>query len=433
MEENKISLMTAILININIMIGAGIFIVPPIMAKLSGPLSFLGWTAVGIIFLPVVLSIAKITSFFPKEGNFYIYGKSVINKTTGFLSSWMYFLGFSSIAALQILGIKELLIENGGLTIIKQNPILFNIFFILFFSILNFLSLKILSKVQNSLTIFKSLPLIFVIILIIFYFNPQLQFGFSNIGLIKFSIPLALFGFWGFESSCNISHLIKGGQKNVYKAILISFSATIFLYTLFHLGLIYIMGTENLINYNVPGFVEFLGIKSEFLLNLLNAIIPTTMIIALMGSTFGGFLSNSTNLHTMTKENLFPFSKFLQKTNKSERPIFCVISMAITTFIFITLINSKEILNSMINFGLLTTFMITFASLLILLLRKKMYKQIIIPILAFASSIFVIYYSWVMIAPDQLTRLKYSLPLVAFALFGFVMFKVKDRKNYGKS
>ncbi len=428
MEKNKISLMTAILININIMIGAGIFIVPTIMARLSGTLSFLGWTAVGVVFLPVVLSVAKITSFFSEEGNFYIYGKTVINKTTGFISSWMYFLGFSAICALQIIGVKELLIINANLTVIEQNPMLFNIIFILFFSVLNFVSLKIISKVQNSLTIFKLLPIIFVIILMVFYFNPNLQFGFANIANVKLSIPLALFGFWGFEASCNISHLIEGGQKNVYKAILISFFTTVFLYTLFHLGLIYIMGTKNLIAYNVPGFVQFLGVKSDFLLNLLNAIIPSAIIIALMGSIFGGFLSNSTNLHTMTKENLFPFSNFLKKTNKNDRPIFCVITMAITTLIFMILINNKEILNSMVNFGLLTTFMITFASLSILLIRKKQYKQLITPILAFASSFFVIYYSWIMIGPDQITRIKFTLPLVAFALLGIVMFKIKERK-----
>ncbi len=427
-EKNKISLFTAILININIMVGAGIFIVPSLMAKKASDLSFMGWPLVGIIFLPVVLSIAKITNFFPEKSNFYNYSKSMINKTAGFISGWFYFLGFASISAIQFIGLREVLINQIKVKIINEHTFLFNLIFIGLFCLINLLSLSLISKVQNSVTILKLIPLFFVILIMIFYYNPHLVLRFEDLPHLTYAIPLALFGFWGFEASCNISHLIKGGQKNVSRAILISFFSTVAIYTLFHLGLLYIMSTQNLINYNVPAFVQFLGIKSPILLNLLNGTISSIIVIAFVSSIFGCFLSNSSNLHTMTNENLFPFSSKLKKTNKNERPTLCIWIAGSATFIFLTIINNKEILNSMCNFGVLTSFALTITSLCLILLKKKLYKQMIIPILAFASCFFLIYYSWILIGANQITRITYTLPLLIFAILGIVMFKINEKK-----
>ena len=55
MKGHKISLMTAILMNINIMVGSGILIGPGIMAGIAGNASFLGWPLVALFFLPMVL------------------------------------------------------------------------------------------------------------------------------------------------------------------------------------------------------------------------------------------------------------------------------------------------------------------------------------------------------------------------------------------
>ena len=133
MQENKISLVSAIFMNINIMIGAGIFVIPSIMAQKAYNLSFLGWPLIGIIFTPVVLSMAKITEYFPGGGSFYTYGKDGINKSAGFLSGWLYFLGYASISALQITGLRELLSLQLNFTIIHEQKFLFNLIFVVLF------------------------------------------------------------------------------------------------------------------------------------------------------------------------------------------------------------------------------------------------------------------------------------------------------------
>ena len=54
MKEYKISLATAILMNINIMVGTGILIGPGAITTVAGNASFLCWPLVALLFLPMV-------------------------------------------------------------------------------------------------------------------------------------------------------------------------------------------------------------------------------------------------------------------------------------------------------------------------------------------------------------------------------------------
>jgi len=68
MNKYKIPFFLALLINMNIMIGAGVYISPPKMSQIAGSMSYLGWLLSALIFLPVVLSISKLAEIYPEEG-----------------------------------------------------------------------------------------------------------------------------------------------------------------------------------------------------------------------------------------------------------------------------------------------------------------------------------------------------------------------------
>ncbi len=428
-EKNKISFSTAILMTINIMIGVGIFIVPSLMAQQVGNLSFLGWPLVGFVFLPVVYSIAQITKFFPGGGSFYNYSKQEINKTAGFISGWFYFLGFAAISSIQLLGLRELLIDQFHVFVIRDNIIVFNIIFIAIFCSINLLGLFYITKIQNVVTIFKLLPIFFGILLLFFYWNPNMQIGWHNLGLLKFTLPLTLFGFWGFETSCNIGHMIKGDKNTPSKVILISFLATVIIYTLFHFGVLHIMNPENLITYKVPGFVNFLNIKNPFILKLSTSLISTTILITFISSIFGGLLSNSTNLFSMIKNNIFPFSNIIKKENRFDRPKYCIWFTGFTIFILMTLINNNIILNSVCNFGLIVAFTLTLISLLLIQLRNKLKYQSMVTIFAFLSCGVISYYSWILMGKSNVQRISYTLPLIILGAIGIALFKIKENST----
>src|SRR5437870_4968280 len=89
-QDYKISLPSAVLININIMLGAGIFINTANLAKRSAELGALMYLLVGLLMLPLILSIAQLLRLHP-AGGFYVFAQKEINPFAGFLSGWCYF------------------------------------------------------------------------------------------------------------------------------------------------------------------------------------------------------------------------------------------------------------------------------------------------------------------------------------------------------
>ena len=429
-DTNKMSMFTAILVSINIMIGIGIYLMPSYMAQQSGSLSFLGWGLVALIFLPVVYSVAQLTKLFDGVGSFFSYANHSLGKAAGFISGWSYFLGFSATSAMLFLFLRDFLPQQFNITVFNDHPILFNVIFISIFCLLNLLSLKYISKIQNVVTIIKLMPLLFVISLIFFYFNTNnVTLGLQNISTLKLTIPLALFGFWGFESACGISHLIKGDKNTPSKVILISFLATALIYTLFHLSLLLIMSPENLITYKSYGFTNFLNIKSEFLRRISSSFISSAILISLLNSIFGILLTNSSNLQSMIDNNLFPMSGKLKKLNKNDRPKYVILLTGLTAFIMVTLTSNTIILNSLCNMGLITTFTLLLISLLLIQRKRNLKWEIVPTILGFGSLAIATYYSWIKIGSTTTERLLYLSPLMIFELIGIALFKMNMRKN----
>ncbi|MFA5074628.1 MAG: APC family permease [Candidatus Babeliales bacterium] len=427
MQENKISLFSAILMNINVMIGGGIFIMVPIMAKQAANISFLGWVITALIFLPVVLSVAKITNYFPGQSSFYSYNSTGINKTAGFVSGWLYFLGYASNGALLIAGIREFLRLQLGIEFFNSHQILFNLIMVILFCLLNFLSISVVSKIQNAATIIKLLPIFFVIFLLFFYWNPRLRLDFSNISNLKYVVPLTLFGFWGFETTCNISHLIAGHKNNASRAIIISFLIVVAAYTIFTISLLHIMGAQNLITYEAPAFVKFLGIKSDIFLNALNVFVLSTILTSYAGSLFGLFIASSFNLQSLANNNLLPLSKILQILNKQNRPIYCVLLSGLTIFIFLLFLSNAQVLSAMGNFGILSCIIITFISLLLIQLKRKEYLKTLMPCLALLSCCIILIYTWLIIGINNAERFLCIIPMLALVALGMVMFKIKEK------
>ena len=430
MQQQKMSLFAAILMNINIMVGAGIYIGPATMAKIAGNASYLNWPLVALVFFPVVWSIGQLAKLFPGQGSFYVYVKQSLGPFAGFISSWLYFLGYASVGALQSIGLREVITSQLNVQLLHNHPLIFNVCFLAAIALLNMLNLALVARLQSSATIFKIIPLLFVLSVFIFYFQPHLAIvTTSSLPLLLKSLPVALFGFWGFEACCSISHLIKGDKRNAYRAILLGFFATVLIYTFFHLGLLSIMGAKNLALYGVSSFVPFLNFTSPMLQTLLNALIASSICMAYIGGVFGCFLAISALLHALAQERTFFFSQKLSETNTHGRPWPTILLFGTTSFLFSVIFTYKEPLFAMTNLGILTTFFLTLFSLLLIQLRSKTYGQASMTILAFFSCSLLSYYSWQLIGPNTMGRLINITPLLIITLLGSYMFWMQQRKR----
>src|SRR5437868_2793596 len=99
--SKKLSLFSAILININIMLGSGVFINTALLPQQSGSLSAFVYLIVGLLLLPLILSIAKLMRYHQSDSTFYHFGSN-ISPFFGFVSSWSYFTAKLASCALGI-------------------------------------------------------------------------------------------------------------------------------------------------------------------------------------------------------------------------------------------------------------------------------------------------------------------------------------------
>lgn len=420
MSSHKISLWNAILININLMIGAGIYFMPPLMAGEAGNLSYLGWPLIGLLFLPIVLSVAQISCMLPGEGSFYRYAQQGIHQHAGFFSGWMYFLGYVSICAMQLMALHGELAQGVGISWIAQNSLLFFIIFVGFLCALNMFNLRIIGKIQSYVTIFKLLPLIFIILLLPLLWNQSHMIPATHSWhQLSYTIPFALFGFWGFETCASLSHRIEGSSSNAAKAILIGFFATIFIYFTVHLSLIHIMGAKGLSTHGVSGFVNYLGITSPLIMKLIDTLITASILSAYINAIFGSLTANSFLLNAMAKANLLYPAHILGKTNKHEQPIYAVCLQGSLMILFCVLIGHKGSLAAISNIGMLITFILTLISLLILQTRAGSSRRWV-TVLSFISCGVLMYFSF-----KEIESLYYLVPLGILGVAGCLLYMLR--------
>ncbi|NDD55663.1 amino acid permease [bacterium] len=161
-RQSKIGFWAAVLMNINIIVGAGILAMTQSMAATAGAASFLAWPMIGLLVFPVVWCIAQASRVFPGEGGIYNYCAKGINPTAGFVAQWAYLLGYMGTATTLTLVLKDALVHKAGLTIVGEYSMLFNTAVIVVFTLLNMLDVSKISKIQSGLTLLKLLPLVVV-------------------------------------------------------------------------------------------------------------------------------------------------------------------------------------------------------------------------------------------------------------------------------
>lgn len=420
----KISVWAAILMNINIMIGVGIFIGPQLMAQKAGYASFLGWPLVALLFLPVALGFAIMARLFPGANGIHSYSKNAINETTGFMSGWFYYLGYTSTAALQTLCLRDVVLQYVALP-----PLLFNLFLVTVITLLSLLNIKIVGRIQSAGTIFKILPLLFVLAVFIGYWNPSFSISVPNLLNVPATVPMAVFGFLGFEACCTISHLIGGHPNNASRAIIAGFLITTAIYTLFHFGLLHIMGLDNLSANRADTFVAFLGINSQNVKAMLSLFVSLSIIIAFLNAIFGIFTATTSTLHALAREKFLPLSNKLASESKQQRPWVCILTQGVVVFAILCATSSKSILISVSNLGIISTYTITLIALYAMQKRTGLFKQMFMTFFAFASCFFFVYLSWIGVGDTSMARFLATLPLIAAAVIGFVMYSYQRKAN----
>ena len=327
-KEHKLSLSTAVLINLNIILGAGIFINTVELAKRAGMLGGFSYALMGLLMLPLILSIAMLLRIHP-GGNFYTFAKEEINPFAGFMSSWSYFTGK--------LGASAIMIHSSVLFLQQIMPGLraFNPFTIDFailgtFIALNMLNIKAGGQIQVVFTTFK-MATIFSTIFIGLYLFDSSYFDVEHIkwsGIIS-SFPLLIYASLGFEAICALSSKMENPQKNAPRAVLISYSIMMLVIVLFQVCLYGAVGNELVAaqdyRFAFPALVGKFLPNDPLLMKKLIGLFHIGIAVSALSGSYGVIFSNAWNLYELAKNKHVWFSSIITRLNRHLIPFVCVL------------------------------------------------------------------------------------------------------------
>jgi len=388
---NKLSLRAAILININIMLGSGIFTNTVLLAQLPGALGFLVYLLVGLMLFPLIFCLARLIQKYP-DGGFYTYAAQELHPWVGFFSTWAYFTGKLASAALSIHVfcslMQHLFPQLNAIPIFMLDGLILSLF-----TLLNLYNMRTGTIIQGIFLVLKSIPIIFAIIVGFYLFKGEhltsVHWIFKGIPL---GIPFVVFAFGGFETSCSISRSIENPEKNGPRALILSFLMVIGIVCLFQFALYASLGDllEQSANFKetFPALFKLWLSQDHRLYPFLVALIHIAMGISALGASYGILFGNSWNLYTLAQHNHVFASPEIRRFNKQLIPYWCVLIEALFCVGYLLLTGGEQkTLQQLSALGSIIAYSLSVVSLLYASYKGTIQVSVILPLLGLASCI----------------------------------------------
>ncbi|MFA4878145.1 MAG: APC family permease [Methanoregula sp.] len=275
-------------------VGSGIFVVPGVAARMSGPVSLLAWGAVAVSASCVLISLACIAFRFTGSGSFYELFESVFGTRSAVILLLLYLVssifGIATIAAgigqyTGFFGISQVLLIEAGIIAV--------------FCWLNIRGIALSGKTEDILTLLKIAPLVIIALLLLPFFrweNLIPAAPVTSAGVLA-TIMIVYWPFTGFE----ISAIPVAETKDpalIRRSLLLVMLIVVSLYLVLNIALVGSVGSEVLAASPAPiataaglifpyagTIVAFIGIVA--MLSAINAyIIATSRVIHSLSARF---------------------------------------------------------------------------------------------------------------------------------------------------
>ncbi len=417
MKYNKISTFKAVAMSVNLMIGAGILAGPGIMASVAGGASFFGWILVSALMFPMVYNISRLPEAIHGSGGIYLYCKETLGQFGGFVGGILYFLSYNfAMTTVLVTFWNTFSVWYPDLWIIQSRSLFLLCCLGLVFA-LNLLPANIAATIQSTLVFAKLAPIVIAICLAPFFLKSNgFQISLFDLASVYKTIPMAMFGFLGYEYSCNISHMVDK-PRNAKIAILSSFAFVTVLYTVFHFCVLSIMGPAGLATLQASGYASFVAEKFPIIASILTVVLPVSTIVTFLNGSNGIMFLDSIILNSMAADGMFRFSGLFSRLNKFGRPWICALASLIFSLIFGTIVDKTEFLAISCNLCVMILLIISTTALIKIDWEKSFNLNKTMCYLGIVTSCGLTFLNWLRLGSDTQSRLISLIPL----LFGLVL------------
>lgn len=244
---------------IGAVIGSGVFINLPIVARFGGSpiLSVMIWLLGGLLWIPQILILAEMGTAYPNQGGPYYYLYKAGSPFLAFLYTWTAFLT-SDTPTITIIGLTA---ASALKYFFPQLAIplyarVFAAVLIILLAYIQYRSVKLGGNFQVVLSAAKVMPLILLIVIGIFYIDSgnlaapksAVTVGGSYFGSITAGISSTLWAYAGFLNILYMAGEVKNPGRNLPRSLMWSIAFVIIVYTFVSLCTSAIVPFSNLIS-----------------------------------------------------------------------------------------------------------------------------------------------------------------------------------------
>jgi len=327
---------------VNTIIGAGIFVIPAIVAAGLGSASIFAYIFCSILLMLMMLNVAEVGSRITETGGVYIYIERTFGKYPGFLTAVLMLLATvaaDAAVANAVIGIVFKLFPQ------LQSELVRILFFIILFAGLGYINIRGLKKgvgVVMGITLLKIVPLLLIIFLgfgDIDWMNLYWEKvpSFAKIG--EASLVL-FFAYTGAGSALSINGEVINPQKTIPRAILLSVIVISVIYILVQTVAQGVLGDA------LPQYVENpLGEVASYIFGPLGfTLITIGAGVSMFGSISSKILSVPRILYAASRDRVLPFKALAEIHPKFATPYISIIVYVSLGFILASIGGLKHLL-----------------------------------------------------------------------------------------
>jgi basic amino acid/polyamine antiporter, APA family len=311
---------------VNVMIGAGIFVLPAIIPETMGASGVLAYLFCGLLIGLIMLCFAEVGSKVTHSGGAYAYVETALGAYPGFLVSIFYLMG----GILADAAVSNALLEILGVIfpIFKNSTIRFFSLFILFSGLasLNVIGVKQGIGLVKFTTVAKLIPILLLITI-----------GWKDVQWVNFAWEteptiqklgetslILFFAFMGGDAGLSIGGEIKNPQKTVPRAILIGILGVLLVYVMVQLVSQGILGSE------LPNLKEApLAEASKIVFGPAGyTLLFIGTAVSMFGMISGEILNNPRVIFRLSRDGVIPFSKLASIHRKFKTPYIAILLYA---------------------------------------------------------------------------------------------------------
>lgn len=326
----KLGFLDALSIVIGIIIGAGIFLVPNLVAReLKSPEWILAvWVFAGVISFFGALACAELGTMFPATGGQYVFLREIYGPLIGFLCGWSMF-AVARTAQVAWLAMTMALYVSYFVPMSNAAAKFLGLAALALFTAINYWGVNAGALVQKIFTLAKVLGLLLIIASAFLWHagsgavRGSLQGGFSasHFGVALIACVLACDG-WVQLSF--VAGEIRNPRRNILLALAIGSAACTAVYVLANIAYMRVLSVPEIAASEQVGA----SVAERVLGHAGGGLVSLIILMSIIGTLNGCFLTSPRIYFAQARDGLF-FRKFAEVHPKHQTPGFAIVAQAV--------------------------------------------------------------------------------------------------------